>query len=353
MVWFEYFKITPGPPQAQHLSAIRSKVPPLRLPQPCGKTITSLDELLSFCGLAATTAPYQLASHPFTVKVPDAFANNITKGDWFDPLLLQVLPRAQECSPPPGHFKKDPVGDAAAVAVPGVLHKYRGRVLLLASSTCAIHCRYCFRREGCCTSLPTDGSRDKEVMEYLNNDPTITEVIFSGGDPLMLSDLRIRELLNRIKTIPHLATLRIHTRVPTILPSRITTELLRLLKDATEHFTGIIVTHVNHPNEISREAVARLLSLRNTGMLLLNQSVLLRGINDSAETLGALSERLIAAGVIPYYLHQLDRVCGSHHFEVDEAEGKKIITRMQAEQAGYAVPRYVREIPEAPGKHPL
>ena len=328
-------------------------MPLLQLPPPRGKTITSLDELLSFCGLAAATAPYQLVSLPFTVKVPVAFANNITKGDWFDPLLLQVLPRAQESSPPPEHFRKDPVGDAAAVAVPGVLHKYRGRVLLLASSTCAIHCRYCFRREGCCTSLPTDGSRDNEVMKYLGNDDSINELILSGGDPLMLSDHRLAELLDRIATIPHLATLRVHTRVPTALPSRITPGLIRLLKGAAGRFTVILVVHVNHPNEIGREAVAQLQLLRNTGILLLNQSVLLRGINDSAKTLGALSERLIAARVVPYYLHQLDRVCGSHHFEVEETKGRQIITCMQAELAGYAVPRYVREIPGAPGKQPL
>jgi L-lysine 2,3-aminomutase len=326
---------------------------PIPLPHSNGTTITSLDDLLTFCDLSVADAPYRLVSSPFAVRVPVAFANNITKGDWLDPLLLQVLPRAQESTPSPEHFTKDPVGDAAAVAVRGVLHKYRGRALLLASSTCAIHCRYCFRREGCCRSLPTDGSQDNDALNYLRNDPTITEVILSGGDPLMLSDRRLRELLNRIKTIPHLATLRIHTRVPTVLPTRITTEFIRLLRGATEYLTGIMVVHVNHPNELNREAVTQLQSLRNAGMLLLNQSVLLRGVNDSSETLKTLSARLIASGVVPCYLHQLDRVCGSHHFEIDETEGKRIISRMQSEQAGYAVPRYVREVPGAPGKQPL
>ncbi len=328
-------------------------LPPIPQQPPREASLTSLDDLLAFCGLAAADAPYRLVSSQFSVRVPTAFAGNITRGDWFDPLLLQVLPRAQECAPSPEHFVKDPVGDAAAETVPGVLHKYRGRALLLASSTCAIHCRYCFRREGCCTSLPKDGSRDNEVMEYIGNDDTIIELILSGGDPLMLSDHRLAELLDRIATIPHLATLRVHTRVPTALPSRVTTGLIHLLKSFAGRFTVILVIHANHPNEINRIAAARLQSLRKTGILLLNQSVLLRGINDSAETLATLSERLIAAGVIPYYLHQLDRVCGSHHFEVEETKGRQIVARLQAEQAGYTVPRYVREAAGAPGKLPL
>lgn len=315
--------------------------------------LTTAESLLAFCELSPDNAPYGLSTPRFPVRVPTGFAGKIIKGDWLDPLLLQVLPRSEEGDPPPEHYGSDPVGDTGAQVACGLLHKYHGRALLLATSTCAINCRYCFRRAGRCEALPQDGSRDDEVLSYLKSETTVQELVLSGGDPLLLSTMRLKRLVSGFATISHIKTIRFHSRIPAVLPSRITPGLLRLFSSAAQRFSCITVIHVNHPREIDNHAIKVLLSMRAAGMLLLNQSVLLKGINDSAQTLGELSERLTAAGVVPYYLHQLDRVCGAHHFEVEEKTGASIINRMRTEHPGYAVPRYVREVPGAPGKIPL
>lgn len=321
------------------------------MPKELKQFLTSVESLLSFCGLSPEDAGY--SDTPFPVRVPVAFAARIRKNDRSDPLLLQVLPRSMENEPSPASFTADPVNDRSALVTPGLLHKYHGRALLLCTATCAINCRYCFRREGCCESLPGDGSADGAMLAYLRHNSSIRELILSGGDPLMVSTRRLQQLFNAFSTIDHLTTIRIHTRVPVVHSSGITPGKLHLLSAAAKRFSIITVIHANHPREISTEVRSVLSALRNTGTMLLNQSVLLKGINDSVDTLAALSRTLVSAGVQPYYLHQLDRVRGAHQFEVDEAYGKNLIEQLHKQLSGYAVPSFVREIPGAPGKQPI
>jgi EF-P beta-lysylation protein EpmB len=263
-------------------------------------------------------------------------------GDPLDPLLRQVLPVVEETVENPD-FSQDPVDDMAAALQPGVLQKYAGRALLIATGSCAVHCRYCFRRHFPYQEVPHSDAAWDHALASLATDPTIHEIILSGGDPLMLVDSRLTRLVKKVAALPHVVRLRVHTRLPILIPSRVTDQLTALLTET--RLTPIVVLHANHTQELDAAVGRALARLQRAGVLLLNQAVLLRGVNDSVATQVALSERLIAMGVTPYYLHQLDRVQGAAHFEVPISEGKKIIAAMREQLPGYMVPKYAQEIP--------
>lgn len=267
-----------------------------------------------------------------------------------DPLLRQVLPLGDELDPVAG-FSADAVGDLAARTAPGLIHKYHGRVLLIAAGACAVHCRYCFRRHYPYGDDPRRLDDWGPALAAVEADPSITEAILSGGDPLMLTDARLAAVVERLEAIPHVRRLRIHTRLPVVLPDRVTPELLDLLRST--RFTAVVVVHANHPNEIVADCADALRSMTAAGIRLLNQAVLLGGVNDDAAVLADLSERLFDLGVLPYYLHQLDRVSGASHFEVSEARGRELMADLRARLPGYLVPRYVRESSGEASKTPI
>ena len=319
--------------------------------QELARAITAPEELLVATGLGTEWLPAaRAAARLFPLRVPHGFVARMRVGDPHDPLLRQVLPLAEECVTAPG-FATDPVGDAAAMTVPGVLHKYRGRVLLTATGACAVHCRYCFRRHFRYADANPAADHWQAALGYIAGDVSISEVILSGGDPLTLSDRRLGELTDALAAIPHVQRLRIHTRLPIVLPERVDDGLLAWLGNL--RLPGVVVVHVNHANELDAAVKAALARLKDAGVQLLNQSVLLRGVNDSGAALAALSEALFACGVLPYYLHLLDKVQGAAHFDVPETAASAIVTEMQGRLPGYLVPRLVRELPGAPAKIPI
>ncbi len=308
-------------------------------------------QLLELLDLPPSLLPAALtAGAGFPLRVPHAYIACMAKGDAADPLLRQVLPLAAELATVPG-FSTDPVGDLAAGRGPGLLHKYHGRLLLVTTGACAIHCRYCFRRHFPYAEENAAAADWEASIATVAADPTLQEVVLSGGDPLVLSDDKLARLAGRLAAIPHLQRLRIHTRLPVVLPERVTPELLRWLTGS--RLLPVVVVHANHANELSAPVVAALLQLRQAGVTLLNQAVLLRGVNDQLESQLALNRRLFEAGVLPYYLHLLDRVAGAAHFEVTEGEAQSLLAGLRRELPGYLVPRLVREVRGAPFKLPL
>jgi EF-P beta-lysylation protein EpmB len=257
-------------------------------------------------------------------------------------LLRQVLPVAEELEHTAGR-SSDPLQEADARRAPGLLHKYRGRALLIATGACAMHCRYCFRREFPYEDQQSDTGRWHDALAALAADPSIEELILSGGDPLSLGDARLQSLSRALADIPQLRSLRLHTRNAVVLPSRVDDGLVEWIKGLPWRVT--VVLHVNHAQELEGDAVEAIARLRSTGALLLNQSVLLRGVNDDAATLVALSKRLHELGVLPYYLHLTDAVNGTAHFDVDELRGRAIVDALARALPGYLVPRLVREVP--------
>jgi EF-P beta-lysylation protein EpmB len=309
------------------------------------------DDLVAALGLSREEIPdLDTAAPEFRMLVPRGFAALMTPGDPRDPLLRQVLPLRAERLQVAG-FSRDPVGDASADIGRGLLRKYAGRALLIVTGACAVHCRYCFRRHFPYASLGAAPDRTAASLALIAGDPGISEVILSGGDPLMLDDDRLAELVERLQGIAHLKRLRIHTRLPVVLPSRVTDALCRLL--AGSRFDTLVVVHANHASELGAEAAKALRRLRRADLPVLNQSVLLRGVNDAATTLCALSERLFACGVLPYYLHQLDPVEGAAHFAVRDAQALRLGEELRHRLPGYLVPRLVREVPGVGSKIPL
>lgn len=284
--------------------------------------------------------PARRAAELFPLLVPRSYLERIRPGDAHDPLLAQVLPLGIEDEAVPG-FDSDPVGEAAARRAPGLLHKYQGRALLVTTGACAVHCRYCFRRHYPYGDEPRRMTDWDEAFATIAGDTTLHEVILSGGDPLMLTDTRLEALCDRIARIPHVKRMRLHTRLPIVLPERVTDRLLTILLEAGP--TPIVVVHANHPHELVGLCADALRRLVRSGITVLNQAVLLRGINDTTAAQAGLSESLVDLGVIPYYLHQLDRVAGAAHFEVAEETGRQLIGELRRRLPGYAVPRYVRE----------
>jgi EF-P beta-lysylation protein EpmB len=312
------------------------------------QAVNSLDELLALLELD----PNQLqanwqATRDFPLRVPRCFIAKMRKGDPHDPLLRQVLPLHAELLQVPG-FTSDPLAEKQANPLPGLIHKYHGRVLLTAVGSCSINCRYCFRRHfAYADNNPGRAGWDK-AMAYIAADSSIKEVILSGGDPLVANDDYLRLLSHKIAAIPHVNTLRIHTRLPMVLPARITEGLVSLLAELP--LQVVLVTHCNHANEIDAKVEHALARLRAASICLLNQTVLLQAVNDSVEVLAELSQRLFSQGVLPYYLHLLDKVQGTAHFEVAEQRALELVRKLQALLPGYLVPRLVREEPGKPNK---
>ena len=324
---------------------------PVRWQQALREAVRDPRELLDLLGLDRLVPRLSdEAAAQFPLRVPRGFVARMRHGDPSDPLLRQVLPLDDEMRPMPG-FDLDAVGDGAAKTAPGVIQKYRGRALLVATGSCAIHCRYCFRRHFPYAeeTAARDGWRD--AVDLIRQDASIEEVLLSGGDPLSLSNGKLAELTGALADIPHLRRLRIHSRLPIVVPERVDDGLMGWL--STLPWPVTLVVHANHANEFDGTVDAALGRLRAAGVHLLNQAVLLRGVNDSVDALAALSERGFAAGVLPYYLHQLDRVAGVAHFEVDDARARALHAGLAARLSGYLVPRLVREIPGDTGKRPL
>lgn len=308
-------------------------------------------ELLRLLQLdAAALGVSDEAAAQFPLRVPRGFIARMRPGDANDPLLRQVLPIGEEMRPMPG-FSLDAVGDAAAKAGDGVIRKYRGRALLVATGSCAVNCRYCFRRHFPYGDETAAAGGWREAVELIRADAGIDEVILSGGDPWSLATAKLAELTAALATVPHLKRLRIHTRLPVVLPERVDDALLEWLAGLPWPVT--VVLHANHANEFDAAVDAALARLRRAGVTLLNQAVLLRGVNDDVDTLAALSERGYRAGVLPYYLHQLDRVQGAAHFEVSDERARELHRALAARLSGYLVPRLVREVAGDPGKRPL
>jgi len=316
--------------------------------QELAEAITSPEELAAALGLdPRTVGSAHIASHPFRLRVPRSFVDRMRRGDLGDPLLRQVLPVAAELTDDSGYLA-DPVGEHAALRAPGLLQKYRGRALLITTATCAVHCRYCFRREFPYAEQSGDAPRWSEALAEIAADPSLEEIILSGGDPLSLSNARLESLTRALAAIPHVRRIRVHTRQPVVLPSRVDEGLLQWLRTST--LPIVVVLHINHPNELDTELAAACAKLRATGVTLLNQSVLLAGVNDDAEVLSELSLRLFDAGVLPYYLHVLDRVRGAAHFAVADERAQTLAGQLAARLPGYLVPRLVREVPGTPAK---
>lgn len=309
--------------------------------------ITNPDELLKILELPADLLPAaRAAAKAFPLRVPRGYVARMQRGDATDPLLRQVLPLGAELDEVAG-FNTDPVEEADANLEPGLLQKYAGRVLLTTTGACGVHCRYCFRRH-----FPYSDHNPRRnwqsVVERIAADSTIHELILSGGDPLTLDTARLRAISDALASIPHLRRLRIHTRQPVVLPERIDVELLDWLKGISQDV--VMVIHANHANEIDHQVRQALANVRAQDVMLLNQSVLLKGVNDDADTLVELSEALFAAGVLPYYLHMLDPVAGAAHFDVPEAVAQNLVQRVHDRLSGFLVPRLVREIPGRAGK---
>ncbi len=303
--------------------------------------ITDPKELFNALALDATLLEeaYRVATL-FPLRFPRHWLSKVEKGNANDPLLQQVLPLHAEFYSPKD-YSLDPLGEKQANPISGLLHKYQGRVLLTVTGSCAIHCRYCFRR-----AFPYNDNNPgrqgwNKVVDYIAHDKSITEIILSGGDPLMATNASLKNLTDKLRAIKHIKTLRIHTRMPIVAPDRIDTVFLTWLKNLP--WQKVVVVHCNHPNELDKKIASVMAKLKKTGVVLLNQSVLLKNINDTAESLTKLSEQLFAMGILPYYLHMLDKVKGAAHFEVSEKTAKKIVKLMQAQLPGYLVPRLAKE----------
>ena len=291
-----------------------------------------------------------LASEQFKLRVPRAFVGKMNIGDALDPLLLQVLPHHLELNEHP-EFVTDPLGEEQANQQPGVLHKYKSRFLLTLTGACAVHCRYCFRRH-----FPYQENLPKNddwinIRAYIESQPDVNEVILSGGDPLTLSNRKLKLWLERLESVPQIKFLRIHSRVPIVIPNRVNEELVSLLKNSRLRI--ILVVHSNHAAELDDFTCAKLETLVQNQITVLNQSVLLNGVNNSAQVLVDLSYRLFEAGVMPYYLHVLDKVKGAQHFDLASNEIDEIYKEVLASLPGYLVPKLVREIAGEKNKTPL
>lgn len=316
------------------------------------RAIRSVDKLLSAVGLDSEICELPPEALEFPVFVPLPFLARIEKGNPADPLLRQVLPTADE-GISPDHYSTDPLGEQAATLNDGLLQKYQKRVLVIASAACAINCRYCFRRHFPYQTAAIGQKRWTETLSAIQSDDSTNEVILSGGDPLTVPDESLENIFNRLADIDHVDRIRLHTRLPIVIPQRVTDQLLESIWRFRKSRTGrqvVIVVHSNHKNELDDETCDALRLLSQSATQVLNQSVLLAGVNDNEDTLVDLSEQLLAANVLPYYLHQLDPISGTSHFEVPVDQGKALIDAIRARLPGYAVPRYVQELEGEPNK---
>ncbi len=290
------------------------------------------------------------AAQQFPLRLPHSYLSRIEYGNPNDPLLRQILPITDELEISESDCL-DPVGDLEAQIMPGLIQKYRGRLLWMATAACPIHCRYCFRRHYPYSENTLKGDEMERAIEHISGDTSISELILSGGDPLTLSNDQLAALCNRISTIPHLKRLRIHTRFPIVLPQRVDPELCQLLTELP--LQTILVLHCNHAQEINQEVGEALQQLNNTGATLFNQSVLLRGVNDNLNALQRLSESLFEQGIMPYYLHMLDPVQGASHFDVSTERAQHLLEGLQERLPGYLVPKLVKEVTGMAYKQPI
>ncbi|UYG02539.1 EF-P beta-lysylation protein EpmB [Halomonas sp. LR3S48] len=330
-------------------------VTPLTLPSAwqtqLSQAIRDPRELCRRLGLDDAWLPGAERGHAlFEVRVPEAFLARMRHGDLSDPLLRQVLPLVDEGETVPGYVS-DPLAEAEHTPGPGLIHKYAGRVLLIASPACAVNCRYCFRRHFPYGDNSPSRTQWEQTLNILRQDTSIHEAILSGGDPLAASDRQLAWLVERLDAIPHLKRLRIHTRLPVVIPDRVDDALLDWL--GATRLQKVVVLHVNHAQEIDEAVIDACARLKQAGVTLLNQSVLLRGVNDSVDALAELSERLFEAGVLPYYLHVLDPVAGAAHFDVPDEEARELVAGLREVLPGFLMPRLVREIPGEASKTPL
>ena len=302
----------------------------------------SVNELLEFLSLP-TELGNLAAEKQFKTRVPRGFADRMEKKNPQDPLLLQVLAVNDELIVP-NNYEADPLAEAAANPLQGLLHKYHGRVLLTLTGSCAIHCRYCFRRHFPYQDNNPGRKGWQPVLDYIAKDESISEVILSGGDPLLATDAFLSEFINQLDKISHVRTLRFHTRIPIVLPERINKSLSTLL--LTTRLRKVIVLHCNHGQELNAQVEKVCKRLARAGCYLLNQTVLLKGVNDNAKVLANLSERLFDCKVLPYYLHVLDKVAGAAHFDLPEQSALTIHQQLQSILPGYLVPRLAREVPD-------
>jgi EF-P beta-lysylation protein EpmB len=309
------------------------------------RSFTDLDSLLGFLNLDASQSPKLLyEDYRFPLLVTRSFSERMNKGDWSDPLLLQILPLKQEQDIASG-FVTDPVGDTDFTAAPGLIHKYPGRALLIPCPLCSMHCRYCFRREYPYAQLPKTTAEWLPSFDYLKNHNEVSEVILSGGEPLLLDNQQLQDFFSKLVEISHISTIRIHTRIPVSLPARIDTGLIDLLIHSKQNGKHVvIIIQANHAQELEGDCLEALEKLHLAGILVFNQTVLLKKINDTIEAQIQLLNKLIRHEVIPCYLHQLDKTAGTHHFEVPEKEGKNLYKGIKHNVPGYAVPKYVKEI---------
>lgn len=315
-----------------------------------GAAITP-DRLLERLNLpAALLQGMHAGARMFPLRVPESFIQRIRPGDVNDPLLRQVLPLQDETVTLEG-FGVDPVGDLHSHTAPGILHKYHGRALLVVTGACAVNCRYCFRRHFPYAEQQIKPAQWQQTLAYLRADTSISEVIFSGGDPLVLGTAKLSRLTDDLSRIPHLRRLRIHTRLPVVLPARITADLCAWLDSLP--WPASMVLHVNHPHEIDADLQHASHKIHAAGCILLNQAVLLQGVNDDAETQRILSEKLFESGIIPYYLHLLDPVAGAGHFHINESHALAIYAEMRRTLPGYLLPRLVREVAGKNAKQPV
>lgn len=311
----------------------------------------AVSDVASLYQLLELPLPEQVHTpNKFPLRVPHAFINKMKKGDPNDPLLRQILPDIAESLPVAG-YTADPLGENAHNPMKGLLHKYQSRALITVTGACAVHCRYCFRQHfDYGANLPN--SQDiRQICHYIANDKRINEVLLSGGDPLNINNRRFNEWIGALSAIDNIKTIRIHTRMPVILPNRIDDELIEILANCPKNI--IMVLHINHPNEIDDALAQKCQILKNHGVVLLNQSVLLKGVNDDVETLCQLSHALFGIGVMPYYLHVLDKVAGSAHFDLPIDRAIQIYWQLLEKLSGYLVPKLVQEMAGKPYKVPI
>lgn len=329
---------------------------PLKIQQPMWKqalsdVITSVAELLELLALdPSQLSAMHVAQKDFPLRVPRGFVDRMEVGNPNDPLLLQVLPTADELDAYPG-YTTDPLQELSQAPAPGLLHKYHGRVLLLMSGACAINCRYCFRRHFPYSEHVPSALENKKTLTYIQSHQDIEEVILSGGEPLLLNDQALSQFIDELEGISHVKRLRFHTRMPIVIPERITNQLLQRLSQS--RLQVIMVMHCNHANEVDKKVTSAMRDCSENNIILLNQSVLLKNINNTVAAQVALSKKLFSVGILPYYLHVLDKVNGAGHFEVAENEAKVLLVSMKKALSGYLVPKLVREVPGVPYKQAI
>lgn len=312
--------------------------------------ITDPRALFQQCELESELLGKILLNSNFPLRVPLSYVQKIEKGNINDPLLKQVLPLSLELNDVPA-FGQDPLQEQTNIPTPGLIHKYHGRVLVTLSGACAINCRYCFRRH-----FPYQDNNPgqlgwKKIFDYLSAKSDIFEVILSGGDPMTVKDGPLQHFYENLSKIPHIQYVRIHSRLLSVIPSRVTPALMQLL--AIKRFKHTVVLHINHPREVDAALISAVERLRSVGVIVFNQSVLLKGVNDSLETLISLQKTLYNAGIVPYYLHLLDKVAGSAHFDIDIKQAKTLMIDLMSKLPGYLVPRWVQDIPGSTTKIPI